>query len=57
MKNIFSPIVAWLSRAFSEGVREEDADIPSPASHTGVTCLSLVAYHHGVEVDEQSIIH
>ncbi|MCR5258173.1 MAG: peptidase domain-containing ABC transporter [Desulfovibrio sp.] len=57
MKNIFSPIVAWLSRAFSEGVRDEDADIPSPASHTGVTCLSLVAYHHGVEVDEQSIIH
>ncbi len=57
MKNMFFPIAGKLAGAFSEGGRQEDADIPSPASHTGVTCLSLVAYHHGVEVDERRIIH
>ena len=31
--------------------------LPRPASHSGLTCLVLVAYHHGMELDERQLAH
>ncbi|MBR4607544.1 MAG: peptidase domain-containing ABC transporter [Lachnospiraceae bacterium] len=35
---------------------EVDAS-PRPASHTGLTCLVLTAFHHGIELDEERLAH
>ena len=30
---------------------------PRPASHSGLTCLVLTAYHHGIELNEERLAH
>ena len=34
-----------------------DEEIPRPNSHTGLTCLSIVAYYHGLELTESALAH
>ena len=42
---------------FSRFFQKKSPPLPCPPSHTGLTALVLVAYHHGIELTEQELAH
>lgn len=59
-RSAFSRLLAhsrdWLRSLFPDG-QAPASKISRPASHSGLTCLVLTAFHHGIEADEQRLIH
>ncbi|MBQ7738786.1 MAG: peptidase domain-containing ABC transporter [Desulfovibrionaceae bacterium] len=55
MNNLFKNIGQFLRNNFSQ--TKERPIIPRPQSHSSLTCFRLIALHHGIDTDEERLVH